>query len=121
MKPKVLRHLIIALLTVSGVFQLLLAMLGGAAGLAWPVAGFGFLFVIISFFVRADTKDGSRTHSRNAIIAALIACLANAAFAVYAVPRTDGFIALLIVGLVDLAVVGAGIMWITKMAAKKKR
>ena len=31
MKPKVLRHLIIALLTVSGVFQLLLAMLGGAA------------------------------------------------------------------------------------------
>ena len=121
MKPKALRHLIIALLTVSGVFQLLLAMLGGAPGLAGPVAGFGALFVIIGFFVRADTKDGSRNHSRNAIIAAIIACLANAAFAVYAIPRTEGYIALLIVGLVDLAIVVAGVMWMTKMAAKKKR
>ena len=121
MKPKTLRHLIIALLTVGGVFLLLLAMLGGAPGLAGPVAGFGAVFVLISFFVRADTKDGSRTHSRNAIIAAIAACLSNIAFSVYAIPRTEGFIALMIVGLVDLAIIGAGLMWIAKMAAKHKR
>ncbi len=121
MKPKPLRHLIIGLLTVSGIFQLLLAMLGGAPGLAGPVAGFGFLFVIIGFFVRADTKDGSRTHSRNAIIAAIVACLLNIGFAFYAMSRTEGYVALLIVGLVDLAIIAAGAMWISKMAAKKKR
>ncbi len=121
MKPKILRHLIIALLTVAGIFQLLVAMLGGAPGLAIPVAIFGVVYVTISFFVRSDTKDGSRNHSRNAIIAAIIACAANIAFSIYAVMQTEGSIALLIIGAVDIAIIAAGVLWMKKMAAKKKR
>ncbi len=120
MKPKALRLLIIGLLTVSGVFQLLLAMLNGAPGLAAPVAVFGVIYVTIGFFVRSDTKDGSRSHSRNAILAAIAACAANVAFLGYSFVNASASAALVLVGLADIAIIAAGAMWVMKMAAKKK-
>ena len=67
MKPKVLRHLIIALLTVSGVFQLLLAMLGGEGGEP---------FGVLSEFLAADRLHRRRHHARG-----IADCNANGLFA----------------------------------------
>ena len=121
MKARTLRHLIIALLTLTGVFHLLVALLGGAPGLALPVAGFGLVFVVIGFLARADTKDGSKTHSRNAIIAAIIACtagliLGGKGYLEGGVPESFPVMAI-----IDVAIIVVAIMWLVKRQAKKRR
>ena len=114
-----LRMLIIALLTVTGVFHLLVAMFGAAPGLGLPLAGFGALFIGIGFYVRRDTNDGSKSHSRNAIIAAILACAAGLTLGGFNYLTNGGPFALPIMFLIDAVVIGAGIMWLMK--APKKR
>ena len=74
--------------------------------------------MIISFYVRRDTNDGSKTHSRNAIIAAIIACGAGLTLGGVHYLGNGGPVALPIMFLIDIVVIGAGIMWFMKMRAK---
>lgn len=114
-----LRMLIIALLMVTGIFHLLVAMLGGVASLALPLAAFGVIYTTIGFYVRRDTNDGSKSHSRNAIIAAIVACTAGLTLGGYNYMTNGGPFALPIMFLIDAVVIGAGLMWLMK--APKKR
>jgi len=102
-----LRFLIIALLMVTGIFHLLVAMLGAAPGLGWPLAGFGVLYTMLSFFVRRDTNDGSKNHSRNAIIATIAACLAGLTLGGANYLSNGGPLALPIMFLIDIASLSA--------------
>lgn len=114
-----LRLLIIALLMVTGIFHLLVAMLGAAPGIGWPLAGFGVLYTVISFYVRRDTSDGSKSHSRNAIIAAIAACTLGLSLGGANYLSNGGPAALPIMFLIDIVVIGAGVMWLMKAPAKK--
>ena len=118
MTPQVLRHLIIGLLMLTGIFHLAVALLGSAAGLAAPLAGFGFLYIIISFYVRRDTNDGSKTGSRNAIIAAIAACTVGLTVGGARYLTGGGPGALLIMFLIDIVIIAAGVMWFMKSRAK---
>lgn len=119
MKRRTLRHLIIGLLTLTGVFHLAVAMLGADSELALPLAGFGLLYIIIGFYVRADTNDGSKSHSRNAIIAAIAACSLGLTLGGINYAQNGGPLALPIMFAIDVAIIGAGIMWLTKAKAKR--
>lgn len=121
MKIKTIRLSIVGLLTGTGVFHLLAALLNAAPGLAAPLAGFGLLFVIIGFFVRHDTNDGSKSHSRNAILAAIAACLAGLILGGRAYLLNGQPPALLLMFAIDVAVIILGVMWFFKMAAKRRR
>lgn len=120
MKAKTLRHLIIGLLTLTGVFHLLVALLGGAPGLALPVAGFGLVFVVIGFLARSDTKDGSKSHSRNALIAAIAACTAGLGLGGNAYLQSGEPASFPIMAIIDIAIIAASVMWFAKRQAKKR-
>ena len=121
MKIKTIRLLIVALLTGTGVFHLLVAFLNAAPGLGAPLAGFGLLFVIIGFFARRDTDDGSKSHSRNAILAAVAACAAGLLLGGRAYLLNGQPPALLLMFAIVVAVIILGVMWLTKMASKRRR
>lgn len=121
MNAKTLRHLIIALLTLTGIFHLLVAMLGGAPGLALPVAGFGLVFVVIGFLARRDTNDGSKSHSRNAILTAIVICLASLVLGGGTYLQSGDPASFPIMAIIDLAIIGACILWLMKRKAKKRR
>jgi len=121
MKIRTMRHLIVGLLTGTGVFHLLVAFLNAAPGLGPPLAGFGFLFVVIGFFVRNDTNDGSKSHSRNAIIAAIAACSAGLILGGRAYFANGHPPALILMFAIDIAVIVLGVMWLLKVAAKRRR
>jgi hypothetical protein len=120
MKPQTLRLLIIALLTTTGIFHLAVALLGVAPGLAWPLTGFGAAYIALSFYVRKDTNDGSKSHSRNAILATLVVTLAGLGLGGTNYLSNGGPLALPIMFVIDVAIVGAGVMWLMKMRAKRK-
>ncbi|MEM8770719.1 MAG: hypothetical protein AAGD92_03615 [Pseudomonadota bacterium] len=118
MKPATLRHLIIGLLLTTGIFHLLVALLSTGTGLALPLSIFGFLYVGLSFYVRADTNDGSKNHSRNAILASIGVCALGLALGGTNYLQNGGPLALPIMFAIDIAVIAAGIMWIVKTKAK---
>lgn len=118
MTPQVLRHLIIGLLMLTGIFHLAVALLGSTASLALPLTGFGFLYIIISFFVRRDTNDGSKTHSRNAIIAAIAACTVGLTLGGANYLSNGGPAALPLMFLIDIVIIAVGVMWFMKSRAK---
>jgi hypothetical protein len=121
MKTRALRHLIIALLTLTGIFQLLVAMLGGAPGFGLILASFGALYVALGFFARSDTKDGSKSHSRNAIIAAVAACVFNLGLCAYVLQQAADAASLFVIAAADLAIITAAVLWLMKAGAKKRR
>lgn len=119
MKAKTLRHLIIGLLMATGIFHLAVALVGaGGDGRALPLTVFGFLYIGLSFYVRADVKDGSKSHSRNAIIATIIACSAGLGLGGASYAQSGGPLALPIMFLVDIAIIAAGVMWLMKTMKK---
>lgn len=113
-----LRMLIIALLMLTGIFHLLVAMLGIVPGLALPLAAFGVIYSGIGFYVRRDTNDGSKSQSRNAIIAAIIACTIGLTLGGSQYISNGGPAALPIMFLIDVVIIGAGLMWLMKGPAK---
>ena len=94
-------------------------MLGLAPGLALPLAAFGIIYSTIGFYARRDTNDGSKSHSRNAIIAAIVACTAGLGLGGSNYLLNGGPFALPIMFLIDFVVIGAGVLWLMK--APKKR
>ncbi len=118
MKPQTLRLLIIALLTTTGIFHLAVALLGVAPGLALPLTGFGALYIALSFYVRKDTNDGSKNHSRNAILATVVACTLGLGLGGSNYLSNGGPLALPIMFLIDIAIIAAGVMWLMKTRAK---
>ncbi|MHA7873530.1 MAG: hypothetical protein ACX939_14370 [Hyphococcus sp.] len=118
MKAKTIRHIIIGLLLFTGVFHLAVVMLGTAPGLSLPLAGFGLLYTVISFYVRRDTNDGSKSHSRNAVIAAVLACTTGLVLGGGHYLSNGGPIALPIMFAVDIAIIAAGAAWLMKVRAK---
>ena len=115
-----LRHLIILLLTLTGIFHLAVAMLGMAPGLALPLSGFGALYIGIGFFVRRDTNDGSKSHSRNAVIAAVAACTVGLLLGGNSYLANQGPGVLIPMFLIDVAIIGAGLLWLSGALKKKK-
>ena len=117
MKARTLRHLIIGLLLLTGIFHLAIALLG-AEGQAAPLAVFGFLYIGLSFYVRADTNDGSKNHSRNAIIATIAACTVGLTLGGGNYLQNGGPAASPILFLIDVIIIGAGIWWLFKTGKK---
>ena len=113
-----LRILMIGLLTTTGIFHLAVAMLGVAPGLALPLTVFGFLYVGLGFYVRADTNDGSKSQSRNAIIASIAACLVGLGLGGSNYLTNGGPAALPIMFAVDVVIIAAGAMWLIKKRAQ---
>lgn len=118
MKPRALRHLIIALLTTSGVFHLAVALLGAAKDLTLGLTIFGFLYVALSFYVRSDTHDGSKSHSRNAIIAAISVSALGVVLGGRYYLTNGGPLALPLMLLIDIAVIVAGLFWLRQTQMK---
>ncbi len=118
MKPQNLRHLIIGLLMLTGIFHLAVALIGAAPGLTLPLAAFGFIYTGLGFYVRRDTNDGSKSHSRNAIIAAIAAATVGLTLGGSNYISNGGPAALPIMFLIDIAIIMAGIMWLLKIRAK---
>ena len=120
MTAQTLRHLIIGLLLLTGIFHLAVALIGSAAGLALPLSAFGIIYIGISFYVRRDTNDGSKTHSRNAIIAAIAACTVGLTLGGANYLQNGGPVALPIMFFIDVLIIAAGIMWFTKIRSKSR-
>ncbi len=118
MKPQTLRLLIIALLTTTGIFHLAVALLGVAPGLALPLTGFGAVYIALSFYVRKDTNDGSKSHSRNAILATLAVTLTGLGLGGSNYLANGGPMALPIMFVIDIAIIAASVMWLVKKRAK---
>lgn len=119
MKATTLRHLIIGLLIVTGIFHLAVALLGAGESLALPLTVFGFLYIGLSFYVRSDVKDGSKNHSRNAIIATILACSLGLGLGGTNYLQNGGPLALPIMFAIDVVIIAAGVMWLIKTNAKK--
>ena len=64
--------------------------------------------------MRADTNDGSKSHSRNAIIAAIAACTVGLTLGGSNYLSNGGPAALPIMFLIDVLIIAAGVMWLTK-------
>ena len=118
MKTQTLRLTIIALLMFTGVFHLAVAFLNAAPGIGWPVAGFGLVYTTLSFYVRRDTNDGSKSHSRNAVIATIAACSAGLALGGNHYLANGGPGALVPMFIIDVAIIAAAVMWLLRMRAK---
>ncbi len=118
MKPRALRHLIIGLLMGTGIFHLTIALLGLGAGLGLPLSIFGLIYLVISFYVRRDTNDGSKSHSRNAIFAAIVACTIGLVLGGSNYISNGGPVALPIMLVIDAIIIAAGVMWFMKVRAK---
>ncbi len=119
MKPRILRHLIIGLLILTGIFHFAVALLGQAPGMALPLTVFGVLYTGLSFFVRRDVNDGSKNHSRNAIIATIIVCATGLALGMNNYLANGGPLALPIMFAIDVVIIAAGAMWLMKTKKKK--
>ena len=118
MKPQGLRLLIIALLTLTGVFHLLVALLNGAPGLAIPLTVFGVIYTALGFYVRKDVHKKSKTKGRIAIILAMAACAVGISLGGWNYMQNGGSSALPLMFLFDIAIIGAGAMWLMKVHAK---
>ncbi len=118
MKARTLRHLIIGLLMATGIFHLAVALLDGGDGRALGLTAFGLIYIGLSFYVRSDVKDGSKNHSRNAIIATLIACAAGLGLGGAHYLQNGGPMALPIMFLIDIVIIAAGGWWLMKTTAK---
>ena len=114
MKARTLRHLIIGLLTATGIFHLAVALLGSNDELRLPLAVFGVIYSVLGFYVRRDVGDGSASGSRNAIIAAMVACTAGLLLGGQNYLANGGPIALPIMLVIDVIIIGAGVMWFMK-------
>ena len=118
MDAKTLRHLIIGLLTITGIFHLAVALLNIAPAVTLPIAIFGVIYTALGFFVRKDTKDGSKSHSRNAIFASIGACTLGLTLGGSNYIANGGPMALPIMFAIDVAIIVAGIMWIMKTSKR---
>ncbi len=120
MNAKTLRITIMGLLLGTGVFHLAVALISTGSGLAFPLTVFGLIYTGLSFFVRADTNDGSKSHSRNAIIASILACGAGLGLGGSTYIANGGPGALPVMFLIDIVIIAAGVMWLMKTKGKKK-
>lgn len=120
MKTQTLRLTIIGLLMFTGVFHLAVAFLNAAPGLGWPIAGFGLVYTVVGFYVRRDTNDGSKSHSRNAVIAAIAACSAGLALGGNHYIANGGPGALVPMFIIDVAIITAAVMWLVQNRAQAK-
>ncbi len=118
MKAKTLRHLIIGLLLATGIFHLAVALIGGGDGRALALTVFGFLYIGLSFYVRADVRDGSKNRSRNAVMATVAACTAGLGLGGASYAQDGGPLALPIIFLVDIIIIAAGVWWLMKTTKK---
>ena len=75
---------------------------------------FGVIYSVLGFYVRRDVGDGSASGSRNAIIAAIVACLAGLGLGGQNYLANGGPIALPIMFAIDVVIIAAAVMWLVK-------
>ncbi len=124
MKPIVLRHLIIGLLVLTGIFHLAVALLNAAPGLGVPLAAFGVVYTGLSFYVRRDVHKKPKSkkappNGRIAIIVTMIACTIGLALGGTTYIQNGGPLALPIMFIIDIAIITAGAMWLRATARKQ--
>lgn len=119
MKAKTMRHTIIGLLMATGIFHLAVALLGAEARLSAVLAIFGLIYIALSFFARRDTNDGSKSHSRNAIIATVIACVIELGLVGFHYVQHGEPMALPLMLFVNVVIIGFGAMWFKHRKKKK--
>lgn len=119
MKAQTLRHLIIGLLLFTGVFHLAVALVGSRPDLVLPLAGFGVLYTLLSFYVRRDVHKGAKVNGRTAIILAMAAASAGLLLGGASYLKNGGPLALPFMFAIDAAIIGAGVAWLIKVHAKR--
>lgn len=107
-----LRLAIIGMLTFTGIFHILVAALSPASGWAVGLTVFGFIYAGLGYYVRADTNDGSKTGSRNAIIAALVVCTIGLVLGTIRFTQDGGPGAVTIMFGIDALIIAAAIAWL---------
>lgn len=123
MNPIVLRHLIIGLLILTGIFHLAVALLNAAPGLGLPLTVFGVIYIMLSFYVRKDSHKKTRrkktaVNGRTAIVATMIFCTLGLALGTASYVREGGPTALPLMLLIDIAIIAAGAMWLKQARAR---
>lgn len=123
MKPIILRHLIIGLLVLTGIFHLAVALLNAAPGLGLPLAAFGVIYTGLSFYVRRDVHKKPKSkkappNGRIAIIVTMAVCAAGLTLGGSNYIQNGGPVALPMMFIIDIAIIAAGAMWLIKVHAK---
>lgn len=125
MKPQTIRHLIIALLMLNAIFHLAAALLGGAPGFGWGLTLFGFAYLFLSFYVRRDVHEGGKkkkghVNGRTAMILTAVVTLSGLAIGGSHYLTVSASSALFMMGLIDVAILGAVAFWFIKAGAFKQ-
>lgn len=123
MNPIVLRHLIIGLLILTGIFHLAVALLNAAPGLGLPLTIFGVIYIALSFYVRKDShkktkRKKAKVNGRTAIVATMVFCMIGLALGSVGYVQNGAPAALPLMLLIDIAIIAAGAMWLRKAHAK---
>ncbi|MEX6634353.1 hypothetical protein [Hyphococcus lacteus] len=123
MKPLVLRHIIIGLLLVTGIFHLLVAMVNAAPGMGTGLAVFGVIYFLLSFYVRRDVHAKAITKKNKhpgkyAIMLAMAACALGITLGGYSYIQNGGPLALPMMFAIDVVIIIAGAMWLLKTQVK---
>ncbi|MEM9494773.1 MAG: hypothetical protein AAGA09_02125 [Pseudomonadota bacterium] len=121
MKPQILRHLIIALLMLTGVFHLAIALLGGAGAYGAGVAIMGVVYSGLGFWVRRDVTMLGDAAGRHSIIGtvAITSLVLAVGGGYYLTNGGPGVLAFLF--LIDVAIIGAGALWLFQTYSAKTR
>lgn len=106
MTPAILKNLMSILLVATGVLHIVVAAVGAPPQLQVPLSLFGALFSALGVFVRS----GGRT----LVIASIIAAAAGLAAGGSHYLREGGPISLPVMLLIDIAIIGAGGLWLLR-------
>lgn len=106
MTPANLKNLTAILLIATSLLHLVVAFTSAPADLKAPLAGFGAAYGVLSFVV---WRGG-----RIAVIGAMGVCAIGLALGGSRYLQNGGPAALLLMFLIDVAVIGAGALWIMK-------
>lgn len=101
-----LKTLVWILLAATGLLHLVVAAVGAPAAIKAPLAAFGVAYTALAFWVRAD--------GRSAIIATMVVAAAGLALGGSNYLQNGGPITLPVMFLIDVIVIGAGAIWLTK-------
>lgn len=106
MTPDKLKNLMSILLIATGVLHLVVAAIGAPENLKVPLAVFGALYAGLGVWVRSG--------GRSAILAALVTTVTGLVLGGSNYAQNGGPVALPVMFLIDLVVLGAGVMWMLK-------
>lgn len=106
MKKADLKNILSVLLIGTGVLHLAVAAFGAPPDIRLPVGGFGVIYSALGFWVRGG--------ARRSILATIVVTLAGLGLGGSNYLQNGGPVTLPIMFLIDIAILGAGGLWLMK-------